>query len=151
MIVAIICSVPDYMMLKKQHIYIFLLFISTLSVRAQEFNATTERTPEMEAAIQTEKLRNELSLSKEQTVRVHEIMLKYARARQVSNSRAEALQRMKDKEAELIKILNKEQRTKLQNKRYKRSSFRKNNTYNNVRENDLRKNNTQNPPSSEKK
>lgn len=89
----------------------------------QDNSSIPERTPEQEAAKQTEKLQQELNLSAEQTRQVHEINLKYARARKISNTRVEAIQRMKDKEVELSRILNHEQQSALQNKRYERSSF----------------------------
>lgn len=106
---------------------IILLTLATLAlniaVYSQDNNTTPERSPEQEAAKQTEKLQQELDLSAEQVRQIHEINLKYARARKVSNSRTEALQRIKDKEAELKKVLNPNQYTQLQNKRYERSSF----------------------------
>ncbi|MBP1675982.1 MAG: hypothetical protein H6Q20_541 [Bacteroidetes bacterium] len=90
----------------------------------QNPNTQPERTPELEAARQTEKLQEELNLSPEQAKQINEINLKYARARQNSNSRSEAMQRIKDKDNELKRVLNNDQYTRLQNKRYERSSFR---------------------------
>lgn len=106
---------------------IILLILTSLalniSVYSQDNNTTPERTPEQEAAKQTEKLQQELDLTAEQARQIHDINLKYARARKASNTRSDALQRIKDKEAELKKILNPNQYTQLQNKRYERSSF----------------------------
>lgn len=101
-----------------------LVFSLTFFVKGQDNSTVPDRTPEQEATKQTEKLKQDLRLSPEQVALAHEINLKYARARQTSNTRAEAVQRMKDKEADLMKILNYEQRILLQNKRYERSSFR---------------------------
>lgn len=104
-----------------------ILLLSILLVSAntysQESTNIPERTPEQEAAKQTEKLQQELDLSSEQARQVHEINLKYARARKVSNTRIEAIQRIKDKEVELSRILNEQQQSILHNKRYERSSF----------------------------
>ncbi|MCE5332078.1 MAG: hypothetical protein LLF95_08040 [Bacteroidales bacterium] len=106
---------------------IILLALSVISlninVYSQDNNAMPERTPEQEAAKQTEKLQQELNLSAEQIQQVQEINLKYARARKTSNSRSDALKRIKNKDADLQKVLNPEQYKQLQNKRYERSSF----------------------------
>lgn len=104
---------------------ILLLFIfwAPNGLQSQESTAIPMRTPEQEAARQTERLQQELNLSSEQARQIHEINLKYARARKVSNTRIEAIQRIKDKELELSRILNEQQQSVLQNKRYERSSF----------------------------
>ena len=91
-------------------------------VAGQENTNTPERTPEQEAARQTEKMQQELNLTPEQAQQVHEINLKYARERQVSNSRTEALQRVKNKEQDLRKVLKPAQYNELQNKQYERST-----------------------------
>lgn len=108
--------------------YILLIGISFFSspIPAQQLASLQERTPEQEATFQTEKLQQELQLSNEQARQVHEINLKYARARQQSNTRADAIQRIRDKEADLNRILTENQRTTLQNKRYERSQFQQN-------------------------
>jgi len=93
------------------------------TVSSQDINTIPDRTPEQEAARQTEKLQQELQLTPEQTRKAHEINLKYARARKESNSRSESIQRLKDKETDLMRILDSKQRTNLQNKRYERSTF----------------------------
>lgn len=110
--------------MSRFYVVLFLAFSLAFLAKGQDNNAVPERTPEQEAAKQTEKLKQDLHLSAEQVALAYEINLKYAKARQVSNTRAEAVQRMKDKEADLMKILNYEQRVLLQNKRYERSSFR---------------------------
>ena len=111
------------MKILKIIVLLFVCLALNISVYSQDANTTPERTPEQEAAKQTEKLQQELNLSAEQARQVHEINLRYARARKVSNTRADALQRIKDKEAELKKILNPAQYTQLLNKRFERSSF----------------------------
>ncbi|MBP6609749.1 MAG: hypothetical protein KA206_01515 [Paludibacter sp.] len=105
-------------------IILLILVIGYLSpVSSQENNSIPDRTPEQEAARQTEKLQQELQLTPEQIRKAHEINLKYARARKVSNSRSESIQRIKDKETDLLRILDSKQRSLLQSKRYERSSF----------------------------
>jgi len=100
-----------------------LIFGCINPVSSQDTNTIPDRTPEQEAARQTEKLQQELQLTPEQTRKAHEINLKYARARKESNSRSESIQRLKDKETDLMRILDSRQRTNLQNKRYERSTF----------------------------
>lgn len=100
-----------------------LLVTSVMLVHGQENSTVPERTAEQEAAIQTEKIQQELHLNEEQTKQVHEINLKYARERQLSNSRSEALQRVKNKEADLRKILRPEQFERLKNKQFDRSAY----------------------------
>jgi hypothetical protein len=90
-----------------------------INLYAQEDAAT----PEYEATKQTEKLQQELNLSTNQVKQVYEINLKYARARQASVSRSEAMERMKNKDADLHRVLSNEQINRLQNKRYERSGF----------------------------
>ncbi|MBP6356146.1 MAG: hypothetical protein KA303_02520 [Paludibacter sp.] len=100
-----------------------VVFLLNIHVYSQENNTVQERTPEQEAIKQTEKLQNELQLTPEQVQRVNEINLKYARERQASNNRRDAIKRIKDKDNDLQKVLNQEQYQQLQNKRYERSSF----------------------------
>lgn len=111
------------MKILKIILLIFATLALNIAVYSQDNNTTPVRTPEQEAAKQTEKLQQELDLSADQVRQIHEINLKYARARKASNTRSDALQRIKDKEAELKKVLNPNQYTQLQNKRYERSSF----------------------------
>ena len=72
---------------------------------AQDSRDMPTRTPEQEAARQTEMLRQALNLTEAQERVVYRINLHYARERQMSNSRAEALERVKRKNADLI-VLN---------------------------------------------
>jgi len=81
-----------------------------------------ERSTEQEALSQTEKMQKELNLSAEQTRQIYEINLRYAHLRQKSNSRAEAMERIKLKNAEIQQKLTESQRQKLMNKQYERSS-----------------------------
>ena len=81
-----------------------------------------ERTSDDEALQQTEKLQKELNLSTEQTKQIYEINLRYARLRQKSNTRSEAMERIKNKNAEIQLKLTEGQKTKLMNKQYERSS-----------------------------
>ncbi len=96
------------------------VFVLTLHIFSQD-NATI--TPEYEATRQTEKLQQELNLTSDQVKLVYEINLKYARARQNSSSRSEAMQRVKNKDADLEKVLSTEQINKLHTKRYERSVY----------------------------
>lgn len=90
---------------------------------AQESTVIIQQTPEQEAVKQTEKLQQELNLSPEQTKQIYEINLKYARERQVSNTRSEAMERMKNKNADIEQVLNQEQNNRLQSKRYERRTY----------------------------
>lgn len=104
--------------------WIFLLLWSFAAlVYAQDNPVTPQRMAEQEALKQTEKLQQELDLSPEQARQVYEINLKYARERQVSNSRSAAMQRMKNKNADIEQVLNEEQNNRLQSKRYERSTY----------------------------
>ncbi|HRZ97163.1 MAG TPA: hypothetical protein P5084_06375 [Paludibacter sp.] len=107
------------MKLLKIILLAFIVFMLSTGLSAQD-NAAT---PEYEATKQTEKLQQELNLSTSQVKKVYEINLKYARARQSSVSRSEAMERMKNKDADLQNVLSNEQINRLQNKRYERSSF----------------------------
>lgn len=101
-----------------------MLLLAPASLWGQTGNALPVRTPEQEAAAQTEKLARVLDLSEEQVKKVYAINLRYARQRHISNSRAEAMERVKHKNADLRRVLTPEQYERLQNKRYERSSFR---------------------------
>lgn len=102
----------------------FFLLISCLPLSAnnntQENATAPSRTPEQEAALQTQKMQQELELNQEQIQAIYDINLKHARERQVSKSRAEALERVKNKDAEMREILTRDQYTRLQDKRYER-------------------------------
>jgi len=62
-----------------------------------------------------------LNLNQEQANHIYEINLRYARERQISNKRSEALERMKNKNAEIKQILSPEQNDRLLSKRYERT------------------------------
>lgn len=105
---------------------IFILVISltlVMPVHSQDNTAVPQRSPEQEAVKQTERLQQELNLTSDQAKRIYEINLRYARERQISNKRAEALVRMKNKNSEIQQILNVEQNERLQSKRYERTSI----------------------------
>jgi Na+-transporting methylmalonyl-CoA/oxaloacetate decarboxylase gamma subunit len=100
-----------------------VLFLLTLiiPVYSQENSVVPKRTPEQEASKQTDKLQQELNLSQPQASQIYEINLRYARERQISNKRSEALERMRSKNAEIKQVLNPEQNERLQSKRYERT------------------------------
>lgn len=106
--------------------FILLLFLLTscfrlsANINTQENATAPSRTPEQEAALQTQKMQQELDLNKEQIQAIYDINLKHARERQVSKSRSEALQRVKNKDAEMREVLTHDQYTRLQDKRYER-------------------------------
>jgi Na+-transporting methylmalonyl-CoA/oxaloacetate decarboxylase gamma subunit len=100
---------------------ILFLLIIVLPVYSQQNSVVPNRTPEQEASKQTEKIQQELNLNQEQTNKVYEINLRYARERQMSNNRGEALERMKNKNAEIKQVLSPEQNERLQTKRYERT------------------------------
>lgn len=104
-------------------IVLSVLFLLTMVIPmySQENSAIPKRTPEQEASKQTEKLQQELNLNQEQSNHIYEINLRYARERQISNKRSEALERMKNKNAEIKQILSPEQNDRLQSKRYERT------------------------------
>jgi len=110
-------------------LFVLLLFTLVLPMYSQDISVVPKRTPEQEAAKQTEKLQQELNLDQEQANKLYEINLHYARERQVSNKRSEALIRMKNKNAEIKQILNPEQNERLQSKRYERT-YLENNAFN---------------------
>lgn len=106
--------------------FILLLFLLTscfrlsANINTQENATAPSRTPEQEAALQTQKMQQELDLNQEQIQAIYDINLKHARERQVSKSRSEALQRVKNKDAEMREVLTRDQYTRLQDKRYER-------------------------------
>lgn len=102
---------------------LFLLtscFRLSANINTQENATAPSRTPEQEAALQTQKMQQELDLNQEQIQAIYDINLKHARERQVSKSRSEALQRVKNKDAEMREVLTRDQYTRLQDKRYER-------------------------------
>jgi len=110
--------------MKTVKIVLFFLFLITLAspVCSQENSFAPQRTPEQEAVRQTEKFQQELNLTQAQAKQVYEINLRYARERQISNKRSEALERMKNKDAEIQQVLSPEQSNRLQSKRYDRTT-----------------------------
>ena len=105
-------------------IFLFVLFIlPTLPAQSQDYDDSPRRSVDQEAESQTERLRQELDLTSGQARRVYQINLRYARERQVSNKRSEAMERMRNKNADLQRVLNEDQYNRLQNKRYERSTF----------------------------
>lgn len=78
------------------------------------------RTPEQEAALQTQKMQKELNLNNDQLQSIYEINLKHARERQVSNSRSKALERSRNKNSEIRQVLTPDQYNRLQDRRYER-------------------------------
>jgi hypothetical protein len=106
----------------KNIIFLLVLICMVSSIYGQDKTVLPNRTPEQEAIKQTEKLQQELNLSAEQTKQVYEINLRYARERQVSNTRSQAMERIKNKNAELQTVLNEDQNNRLENKRYERTT-----------------------------
>jgi len=94
-----------------------------LSIRSQDNVSVPQRTPEQEAAKQTEKIQQELNLTPDQIKQVYEINLRYARERQVSNTRSQAMERIKNKNTEMQRVLTENQYNQLQSKRYERTSI----------------------------
>lgn len=106
----------------KNILFLLLFFCLILPSFSQEVAVASDRTPEQEAIKQTEKLQQELGLTAEQSKQVYEINLRYARERQISNTRSEAMLRIKNKNAELEKVLSPDQNNRIQNKRYERAT-----------------------------
>ena len=98
-------------------IFILLLTISAPVFVAAQSMSISDRTPEQEAAKQTEKLQKELNLSAEQTNKIYEINLRYARARQQSGRRSDAMERIKNKDNEIKRELSPNQYNQLTTKR----------------------------------
>jgi len=103
--------------------FVMFLVILALPIKSQDNSVVPQRTPEQEAAKQTEKLQQELNLTQEQAKQVYEINLRYARERQISNTRSQAVERMKNKNADIQRVLNSEQNERLQTKRYERTTI----------------------------
>lgn len=98
-----------------------LIFSSTLTV-AQQNAGLPERTPEQEAASQTEKMQRELNLTEKQAADIFDINLKYARERQVNKTRSAAVERIRNKDRDIRKVLSREQYERLQYKKTERST-----------------------------
>ena len=114
--------------MKKKTVQLLLILIICVhaSTKAQEKARIPERTIEQEAFKQTEKLQQELSLSAEQSRQMYEINLRYARMRQEETSRSKAMERIKNKNAEIQQILTGYQKERLLNKQYERSNVQRN-------------------------
>lgn len=92
----------------------FILLIVLAAINTSVFSvaqtvSVTDRTPEQEAIKQTEKLQSELKLTDEQAKTVYEINLRYARERQLSNSRSQAMERIRNKNEEIQEVLSPQQ------------------------------------------
>lgn len=111
----------------KVRIWIVVLFVGLflpVYVSGQQEDAhLPQRTPEYEAMRQTERMKIDLELTPEQEKLVYNINLKYERERQLSNKRSDALERIKNKNADLKKVLTDKQYNMLQRKRYDQSTF----------------------------
>lgn len=111
------------MQILKFKLLLFLLLTVTFYGNSQNNTNMPERTPEQEAVKQTDKLQEAVRLTPEQVRKAYEINLKYARERQLSNKRTEAIERLKNKNEDINKLLNKEQNEQLKSKRYQHSTF----------------------------
>ena len=100
----------------KNILLVLLLTVSSVVVMAQNDDFRPSRTPEEEALKQTEMLSRELMLNEQQRDTVYKIHLKYARMRQISNTRAEGLERLNAMTKELLSIMTPEQREAFLNK-----------------------------------
>lgn len=100
----------------KNILLVLLLTVSSVVVMAQNDDFRPSRTPEEEALKQTEMLSRELMLNEQQRDTVYKIHLKYARLRQISNTRAEGLERLNAMTKELLSIMTPEQREAFLNK-----------------------------------
>lgn len=97
--------------------YILIILISFPFFAFAQDIENDSRSPEQEAAKQTEKMQKELNLTEEQVKSIYDINLKYARERQQFNKRSDAVNRIKRKNDEISRILNDKQNFELQNKR----------------------------------
>ena len=109
-----------------QHHLLILFFHLGYQANEQEKSMNPERTIEQEAFKQTEKLKQELNLNVEQSRQMYEINLRYARMRQEETTRTKAMERIKNKNAEIQQILTNYQKERLLNKQYERSNLNKN-------------------------
>lgn len=100
----------------KNYILLILFMAMSAAAFAQNDVCRPARTPEEEAQKQTQMLQRELSLTDAQCDTVYKIHLKYATMRQISNTRAESLERMNAMTAELLNVLTKAQRDAFLNK-----------------------------------
>ena len=94
-----------------------LLFIASV-LCAQEIEPRPEHTPEHEAEKQTETMRREINLTPNQAKLIYQINLKYARERQSSEDRrANAMERMRNKNNDYKKVLTPAQYEELEKRR----------------------------------
>jgi len=100
----------------KQHILLFVFLMLSVAGFAQFEQPRPCRTPEEEALKQTEMLQRELSLTEQQRDTIYRIHLKYAQLRQVSNTRAEGIERMNAMVSEVLGVLTKKQQDLFLNK-----------------------------------
>lgn len=100
----------------KNYILLILFMAMSAAAWAQNDMCRPARTPEEEAQKQTQMLQRELSLTEQQCDTVYRIHLKYARLRQISNTRAEGVQRMNDMMSELLNVMTKPQQQAFLNK-----------------------------------
>ena len=105
--------------MRSEFKYILLiLFAITIPIFiVAQSTSVTDRTPEQEAVKQTEKMQKELNLTPDQAKSVYEINLRYARERKQTNKRSDAVNRIKSKNEEIVKVLNERQNFELQSKR----------------------------------
>jgi len=111
--------------IKTFSIIITTLIFSTLHLSAQtdENGIVAVGSPETEAQRQTERMKSDLNLTPTQEKLVYNINLKYEKERQQSNDRRKAVERIKNKNEELQKVLTEQQYSKLQSKRYDHSAL----------------------------
>lgn len=88
---------------------IVLIQSAALCCWGQSENGRYARSAEEEAEKQTEMMQRELQLTQEQRDTIFRINLKYAKARRISNTRGEALDRLNKMDGELKQILTAEQ------------------------------------------
>ena len=110
--------------MKLYKISFLIFFVCSVPLLAQDSERTSSRTPEQEATRQTERLKQELNLTPEQVREVYNINLYYAKQRQISNTRVEAVERIRNKNADLKLVLTEEQYERLQNRHHERSTIR---------------------------
>lgn len=110
----------------KKILFLFLM-LSFVSAYAENQNndpvSVNQRTPEQEASKQTEKLQNELNLSREQVKALYQINLRYAQARQNTTGRSEVMRIIKKKDDDIRRVLTDEQNQQLETKRITRQQI----------------------------
>ena len=111
----------------------FVLIVVFICVGAKLFAQYPRRTAEDIARKQTEMLVRELSIQ-DSIIRdtLYHLHLKYARKREVSNTRAEAMQYMQEINAELQNILTTEQYQRFMNQQVNYDPHRPHKPYNSI-------------------